>query len=258
MFGANNKRKLKKQIKKKRLTSERKLVVLNEEELIRQVCMRPIIYDRSLKGNRKTSLRNQCWEEISEAMDATIEECRTRWRSLRDTFTKHYKISQRADGKVANKQSKWLFYDKMMFLIPHVEGVSSELLDEICDNSEDAQSINCEPLVLNDANLNENDHTMQSVNNLEEHNKNSNTIMEQNVIETSPSTLNTSKYDSNNHNSTTSVLYTEKCAEFLDSHEKFLLSCAPILRRLTHKQNALARLKIQQILYDIEFKQEYD
>lgn len=38
-----------------------------------------------------------------------------------------------------------------------------------------------------------------------------------------------------------------------DSDERFLLSCAQSLRRLTPKQNGLARLKIQQILYEIEF-----
>lgn len=38
-----------------------------------------------------------------------------------------------------------------------------------------------------------------------------------------------------------------------DPDERFLLSCAPILKRLPNKKNALARLKIQQLLFDIEF-----
>lgn len=38
-----------------------------------------------------------------------------------------------------------------------------------------------------------------------------------------------------------------------DPDERFLLSCAPILKRLSNKKNALARLKIQQLLFDIEF-----
>lgn len=38
-----------------------------------------------------------------------------------------------------------------------------------------------------------------------------------------------------------------------DSDERFLLSCSPILKRLSNKKNALARLKIQQLLFDIEF-----
>lgn len=42
-----------------------------------------------------------------------------------------------------------------------------------------------------------------------------------------------------------------------DPDERFLLSCLPILKRLPNKKNALARLKIQQLLFDIEFD-EYD
>lgn len=41
--------------------------------------------------------------------------------------------------------------------------------------------------------------------------------------------------------------------DVLDSDERFLLSSAPVLKRLSHKKNALARIRIQQILYDIEF-----
>lgn len=39
-----------------------------------------------------------------------------------------------------------------------------------------------------------------------------------------------------------------------DPDERFLLSCLPILKRLPNKKNALARLKIQQLLFDIEFE----
>lgn len=38
-----------------------------------------------------------------------------------------------------------------------------------------------------------------------------------------------------------------------DPDELFLLSCSPILKRLNAKQNAVARLKIQQVLYEAEF-----
>ena len=41
-----------------------------------------------------------------------------------------------------------------------------------------------------------------------------------------------------------------------DSDEKFLLSCTPILRRMSAKKNHLARLKIQQILYEIEYDEK--
>lgn len=39
--------------------------------------------------------------------------------------------------------------------------------------------------------------------------------------------------------------------------ERFLLSCLPIFQRLSNKQNALARLKIQQLLFKIEFNSDF-
>lgn len=42
-----------------------------------------------------------------------------------------------------------------------------------------------------------------------------------------------------------------------DADERFLLSCAPILRRLSSKKNQLARLKFQQLLYELEYDEKY-
>lgn len=110
--------------KQKKRKSTDKFIVINEEELIKQVSLRPVIYDRSLKAYRKTSLRHQCWKEISETMDVTVVKCRKRWRSLRDTFVKRYKqIQSTTDESVISKLQKWYFYDKMSFLIPHLDGV---------------------------------------------------------------------------------------------------------------------------------------
>lgn len=38
-----------------------------------------------------------------------------------------------------------------------------------------------------------------------------------------------------------------------DSDEQFLLSCLPILKRFNQRKNNLARIKILQLLYDIEY-----
>jgi len=39
----------------------------------------------------------------------------------------------------------------------------------------------------------------------------------------------------------------------VDADEQFLLSRLPALKRVTPRQNATARMKIQQVLFDIEF-----
>lgn len=53
------------------------------------------------------------------------------------------------------------------------------------------------------------------------------------------------------------VTQTNATASTNDPDERFLLSCLPILKRLSNKKNALARMKIQQLLFEIEFD-EYD
>lgn len=70
---------------------------------------------------------------------------------------------------------------------------------------------------------------------------------------TLPSVSSFKESDNNTSIPTTSEQYSTSPAYQTDSDEKFLLSCAPILRRLSDKKNCMARLRIQQILYEIEF-----
>lgn len=49
------------------------------------------------------------------------------------------------------------------------------------------------------------------------------------------------------------IAQTQHVSMHNDPDERFLLSCLPILKRLPNKKNALARLKIQQLLFEIEF-----
>lgn len=42
-----------------------------------------------------------------------------------------------------------------------------------------------------------------------------------------------------------------------DADEHFLLSYLPTLKRMTPKQNAIAKIKIQQVLFDVEFGNNY-
>lgn len=43
-----------------------------------------------------------------------------------------------------------------------------------------------------------------------------------------------------------------------DPDEKFLMSCLPVLKRLSNKKNALLKLKIQTLLFEVEFGDEDD
>lgn len=73
-----------------------------------------------------------------------------------------------------------------------------------------------------------------------------------NRSQTSANTANTESHQQTvNLKPETSSLYHSH-----DPDERFLLSCLPIFQRLSNKKNALARLKIQQLLFDIEFSDD--
>lgn len=48
----------------------------------------------------------------------TVDECKKRWRSLRDAFMKQYKLYSRGDS---NSKKRWLFYEQMEFLGPYFD-----------------------------------------------------------------------------------------------------------------------------------------
>lgn len=327
------------EIKKERKTKREpnKLVVINEEDLIRQVEIRPILYDKSLKGYRKSALRHQYWKEIANNIGSSVEECRKRWRSLRDAFSKHYKLMGRMEP-VSYKRKKWIFFDQMSFIAQYLDNSNLEIeetvLEDFHDNSHD-------DILIHDsdsgANINVNDvsdiashgsfktennsintnlvddepshptnhhhqhHHQQSQqqqqqqHHHQQHQTDATTTIDlcdgnQFITRIFPSPNATTQYltlddqdteivqqQQQSHpqphqetkkdlqqqqqqqnqqlTKTNNTLTAEEYATLMniDGDDKFLLSCSPILKRLSRHKNALARLKIQQILYNIEF-----
>ncbi|XP_037961115.1 transcription factor Adf-1-like isoform X2 [Teleopsis dalmanni] len=242
-----------------------KLVVLNEEELIRQVAMRPILYDKKMKAYRKSGLRHQHWEEVGNAMGASIIECRRRWRSLRDAFSKHYKFMSKTTSG-ASKRKKWIFYDQMSFIAPFLDKSSvDDFIDDYGDNSDDNAimpastsdmdkefALQCSDELLNESkeitDLNKRGFTQLP---------SSASVTEDNDVKTTQSTSlsKLSAMSDEYKPSTNEHRIEENPNTDTDSDEKFLLSCVPIMQRLSSRKNSYARLKIMQILYNIEFEE---
>ncbi|XP_055839076.1 putative uncharacterized protein DDB_G0272456 [Episyrphus balteatus] len=306
---------IKKERKPKR--EPNKLVVINEEDLIRQVEIRPILYDKSLKGYRKSALRHQYWKEIAVSIGSSVEECRKRWRSLRDAFSKHYKLMARMEP-VTYKRKKWIFFDQMSFIAQYLDNSNLEIeetvLEDFQDNSHDdilihdsdsGANINVNDvndithgpfktennsitssLVDDEANHPTNHHQLhqqqQQHHHQHEHQNDTTTIDlvdgNQFITRIFPSPTTTTQYLTLDEQDTqiavqqqhqqeskkelqqqqttkSNTLTAEEYATLMniDGDDKFLLSCSPILKRLSRHKNALARLKIQQILYNIEF-----
>ncbi|XP_049869208.1 transcription factor Adf-1-like isoform X4 [Pectinophora gossypiella] len=191
---------------------------MNEIDLIKEVEKRPILYDKSVSGFNKTKLRDEAWKDVQEALNVSEAECKKRWRSLRDSFIK----LQRTHGG----RTRWPYHYAMRFLLPHVEPKSEVTIKREIDDSDAEEELRqrqiqaLPDLSFPDTKYEEDDESQPS-----------------------PKKARLNSVDEEN-----------PClCNRTDPDELFLLSCAPIMKRLNSKQNAVARLKIQQVLYEAEF-----
>lgn len=171
----------------------------DEKELIRQVSTKPVLYDWNFLGYSKTSLRDRAWTEVGAAIHVLVYECKLKWRSLRDSFTKSYKRNRhqaayynemRLDYRISPYQGKDIavVFILKYFLIKYTfykyrSGIDNQLRDNNPANSGDNQ----------------------------------------------------------------------EAADSAKSAEEVLHSCLTAKKRFTPQQDALARLKIQTVLYETEF-----
>lgn len=173
------------------------------------------------------------------------------------------------------KRKKWTFLDQMSFLSDYLDvGETSKYIqsdyddDAIDDSAQECHDTSDEnqlavgqndTLLMKEESKNINKDNNQSVEiedtdgaiflNFEEINplKGDDTI-------SIDQTMNKTILSSTISNETTHRNDTDNIV--MDQNDKFLLSCSPVLKRLANKKNALARLKIQQILFEIEFGEE--
>ncbi|KAK8775633.1 hypothetical protein V5799_031009 [Amblyomma americanum] len=66
------------------------------EKLVQEVKKHKQLWDQHSKLHKEAGYREAAWMEIAAALDVTVEECQTRWRTIRDTYLKR-KNRRRAD-----------------------------------------------------------------------------------------------------------------------------------------------------------------
>ncbi|XP_055904126.1 uncharacterized protein LOC129939952 isoform X2 [Eupeodes corollae] len=98
---------------------EKTAQVLDEQninEFIRLVKRHDVLWNTTNKNYRNNEFRFQAWEDVSEHFSlSTIDDCRKRWKALRDNFSRHYYKPIREEDK------SWKNYHDLKFLIPHLK-----------------------------------------------------------------------------------------------------------------------------------------
>lgn len=87
-------------------------------DLIEAVKNNPILYDNTLSDFKVPEKKIYCWEKIAKNLGTSEEECRKRWRTLRERYTRELKQMKFGSGA---KISSWEFFRHLGFLIDHIK-----------------------------------------------------------------------------------------------------------------------------------------
>ncbi|XP_060518312.1 uncharacterized protein LOC132697067 [Cylas formicarius] len=81
--------------------------------LVKQVEKYPILYHHNHADYRDMLLREVAWGEIATEIGKVAEDCKTRWRNIRDNYNK---IKKRLPKSSGSKSPKWGLYKHLLFL----------------------------------------------------------------------------------------------------------------------------------------------
>ncbi|KPP62202.1 hypothetical protein Z043_119624 [Scleropages formosus] len=197
-----------------------------EERLIAAVSDYPELYNSTLSSYKDPERKAHAWRAVSLQVELPEEDCRKKWKSLRDVFIKDKRSEQRRRASGGTHRS-WKYRRQMAFLTPFIQSRSSS-------SGLAAQDL-------------EDDGEKSAVSN------NSATGLPQTDGEISDTekTLNLSA-------SVLQALKQARCQEEdggLDGteDEMFLMSLLPHLKRLPYEKKCAVKLKFHQLLYEAEF-----
>ncbi|KAL1487619.1 hypothetical protein ABEB36_015708 [Hypothenemus hampei] len=91
-----------------------------DERLIQLVKNCEILYNKRCSAYKNISLKSKEWQEISETLNSTTDECIRRWKSLRDRYARELKKENQPSGSSAKNQVTWNLFMHIDFLRDHV------------------------------------------------------------------------------------------------------------------------------------------
>ncbi|XP_049313726.1 uncharacterized protein LOC105224281 [Bactrocera dorsalis] len=91
-----------------------------ELKLIKVVKRHPCLFDRSSTDFRNQYLKEEAWVAAAISTGASVEQCKQRWKSLRDRFVREVVSQQSKPESAAKEKNKWCYFELLSFLTKHV------------------------------------------------------------------------------------------------------------------------------------------
>ncbi|XP_075328922.1 uncharacterized protein LOC142387995 isoform X3 [Odontesthes bonariensis] len=95
------------------------------EGLIAEVEQHTILYDTTHPFYKDNARKERTWHLIAGVVGVDADTCKTKWKGLRDTFVRTQK-KPLPSGSAGGTHKQWQYYEKLSFLLPHIQPRSSK------------------------------------------------------------------------------------------------------------------------------------
>ncbi|KAF5289050.1 hypothetical protein FQA39_LY03929 [Lamprigera yunnana] len=103
-------------------------------KLILTIKERPVLYDNKHSNYKFKDAKIQAWNEVAQAMSASVNECELKWKNLRERYGRERKIKY-----VQNDRRPWEYFETLNFLDAHIKprkhSIFRPILPKIEDNT---------------------------------------------------------------------------------------------------------------------------
>uniref|UniRef100_A0A7N6BY59 Uncharacterized protein n=1 Tax=Anabas testudineus TaxID=64144 RepID=A0A7N6BY59_ANATE len=213
--------------------------------LILAVFNYPELYNVTLPNYRCTESRASAWRNISIALGLSSEECKRKWKNMRDRYLKEVRMEIKSKKQGEIVPSRWKYRQLMNFIAPFTGSRSGGA--DICSNNDDDH----------DNPDNESGSMAQLAVMAKVPSSPQNTSVRKTGKKRRMTPESVSPPSSQTAPSPTKWLVKDNGTSIptrpRDEDELFLLSFVPALKRLAPQKRCETKIKIQQIMYEAEF-----
>ncbi|XP_025425810.1 uncharacterized protein LOC112694528 [Sipha flava] len=96
-----------------------KVIFSSEDDkmLVELVGYHPCLYDSKHALYKDQTARKNVWEQISNKVNQPVDECKKRWKNIKDTYNKRRRSRKLGTGSATKeKPSKWILHDVLSFM----------------------------------------------------------------------------------------------------------------------------------------------
>ncbi|XP_034238579.1 transcription factor Adf-1-like [Thrips palmi] len=239
------------------------------KKLINLIKDQPFLYDKTLEEFKDEERKSEAWNVIAQSLNMTAEDVQVRWARLRVDFGRHRRKMKEAEAR-GNHSRSWPLYGPLMWLAPHIK-----MRAKRGQRKQDVRS-KAQPSGYN-SNLSHADWLLNSNGSVQVEVSPSIVMHEdhEDITESFIVSPDTADYEDDasledshvyERQHGKDIAYSNSYAT--DSHSgpslsleeetEDILFCRSVcasLKRFSHQQKALAKIRIQQVMYDVEFAQ---